>query len=221
MTPEGKAASLTAREIHDFIENPPAEGVYEGDAQKAADLYANARGNYSAAKRAETWEGAQYRASIASNAGVDALRTQVRALLRNPKRISSFTPESRQAMEQFVRGGSLLEKGLRNVGPWVGHGGALLTGAEMIGSAIRGEAASPFMSALQAGGSEAVGQMLKHRLPDYLAERAFQKIGEGERKRSPLYQHTAPPPLSPFNTGEVARGLGALQGVVQDQDNGG
>ena len=85
---EAAAAWPVMNRLDDYLANIPASHVLQGDAQQAAQLFGNARGNWAAAKRADIVGGkldlAELNAATAnSGTNIDnATRQAVKQLLR-------------------------------------------------------------------------------------------------------------------------------------------
>jgi len=127
------AAGIALNHFNNFLENLGQNDLRAGSpdmAQNYVSLIKEANGNYTSYKLGNSLEQRIYNAqnnaaSAHSGANVEnALRTQFRQIINNPKLQRGYTPEQLSAMQQFVRG-SGLENITRAGGNLLGGGGGL------------------------------------------------------------------------------------------------
>jgi hypothetical protein len=107
---ERRIAGIMADAIDDYALSLGASDVVAGEAENVGRLLSNARGLWSRASKSEVVEGlierAENRASQFSGSGYEnALRTEFRNLVQNPRRLRLFTPTEQQALRRVARGG--------------------------------------------------------------------------------------------------------------------
>lgn len=223
---EAAAAWPVINRLDDYLANIPASHVLQGDAQQAAQLFGNARGNWAAAKRADIVGGkldlAELNAATAnSGTNIDnATRQAVKQLLRpdNYGRTlaekSGFNANEIALMNSVARG-TATGNTLRFVGKLLGGGGgiaqALIGGA---GAAASYETGDPRYLALPLIGIGA------KKLSDISTARRAAALDQAVRMRSPLaasMQASAGLPqgtLTQFQRA-VLNAIAARQGAVQ------
>lgn len=213
---EAAAANRVISKLDDYLANIPAKDVLKGDAKTAAQQFAQARGNYAAAKRMETVDAKLYNAELqaaAANSGQNidnATRQRIKSILTSPKLRQGFNADEISQMESIVKGtftGNLL----RRVGNLLGGGGGLgqlvtggagaLTGASAgLPGAIIGGIAAPMAGMAARSGASALTMRQADELSRMLAS------------RSPLaWQNALTAPLPPPQQNLLNSGLlGAL-----------
>ncbi|HEY3622753.1 MAG TPA: hypothetical protein VGL12_10255 [Roseiarcus sp.] len=204
----GSAAADTQRAIRNFINNPTPQTVHSGDPYFAASIRQDADANWAASKRSQRLELAQ---EVGERPGqsVTGEITKLTDPRYMAKRLYGFNPEEKEALNQFVKG-SPLRTAVGNLP------------AEKIGwgsvpfAAWEGYQHAGIPGALVAGAIGPVAGYGMHKLNDFLANRALNRIAEQTRQRSPAYQAipASARPASPFRT-TIPVGLGALSGLQQ------
>lgn len=242
---DAAAAKRAVSALTDFMENPPAEAIIPGSsgpfaaqaaADKAGDLYTQARGDYAAAKRSDKVEGAgdyaKFRAASANSGNNldNSIRQQVRPLLdprQTDRRLAGFTPDERQAVEGVVSG-SGPRNFLRTTGNVLGGGGGLgrLTAGAVganVGAGAGYMAAGPIGSAvgstLGATVLPSIGSAARAGA-NSLAQKDLAAAAETIRQRSPLFQErqAAAPMTVPTNAaGKAAEGAALGAGTTDNQ----
>jgi len=172
---ERLAAKTVIDHLDNFVPILRSEEVVSGSAPAAAKTLETARGNYSAAKRAETIDNKTVQAELraaAANSGQNVsntIRQRMADILIKPELRRGFAADELAAMEGIVRG-SKIENGLRFAGNALGGGGGL-------GAAVTG--------LLTAGVAPAVGYGLK-QLSNTLSLRKIGQLSELIRSNAPL-----------------------------------
>jgi hypothetical protein len=198
---EQKAASQAIKHLDNYLAELPAQDLIQGDAQAAARILSDARGNYAAARRSstvtdalETADGNAAAANSGQNIG-NAIRQRFNSILKSDRASSGFKPDEIAQMER-VRDGTLTGNATRFAGNLLGGGGGL---GAVITAGIGGAATAPwggFGAALPA-----VGYGLK-KISDMSVRRQAQLLDEMVRANSPLAQSALPAPYVP---GEMTR----------------
>lgn len=186
---EASAAGRIISKLDDYLANIPAKDVLKGDAKTAAQQFAQARGNYAAAKRMETVDAKLYNADLnaaAANSGQNidnATRQRIKAILISPKLRQGFNADEIAQMEQIVKG-TFIGNRLRRVGNLLGGGGGLgqmltggagaLTGASAgnLPGAIIGGIAAPMAGMAARSGASAITMRQADELTRMLASRS-------------------------------------------------
>lgn len=159
--------------IDEFMGGLKDEHVIAGDAPAAAKLSQEARGNWSAKKRAETIEEALDKAerqagSAHSGANTDnAIRQQIKAIRNNPKKSRGFTQEELAQMDEIIHGstaGNLLRAGGNLLGGGGGLGAALTAGAGAFAAGPLGAAAPLVGYGLKQAGGASTRRQVDHLL---------------------------------------------------------
>lgn len=119
-------AGQMMRRLDDYMNNLKPSDVLAGDSRAAVGMIREARSLWSRQAKAdvltELWDRAGNRASQFSGSGFEnALRTEFRNLIQNPKRLRMFTPDERRAIGKIARGGPI-ENFLRMAGKFAPTG---------------------------------------------------------------------------------------------------
>lgn len=170
---ERRIARLMADSIDDYALSLSASDVVAGNADNVGQLLSNARGLWARASKSEVVEGlverAENRASQFSGSGYEnALRTEFRNLIQNPRRLRLFTPTEQQALRRVARGGPV-ENVLRYFGKLAPTGavsGAISAGAGAAVGGVPGAIGLP----LAAGAARQGATMLTSRNARLAAE---------------------------------------------------
>lgn len=203
---EQKAASQAIKHLDNYLAELPAQDVAKGDAQSAARILSDARGNYASARRSETVTGAVETAdgnAAAANSGQNignAIRQRFNSILKSDRASSGFKPEE-IAQAERVRDGTLTGNAARFTGNMLGGGGGL---GAVVAAGVGGAATAPwggFGAALPA-----VGYGLK-KFSDMSVRRQAELLDEMVRSNSPLAQSAGPGPYVP---GEMTRAQARL-----------
>ena len=207
---DANAAGRARRAIDEYLENVPPGDVVSGDPARVAGTLKEARGNYSAAKRAELIDEALHKAelnaaSAGSGANIDnAIRQQLKAIAKDPEALRGFSNEEIAQLEKVVKG-SWTGNTLRVLGNLLGGGGGIGT---FITAGAGGLAMGPGGVALPAVGmaSKRLGAMSTKRQADILSDML--------RARSPLGQSLQGGPVGP----PLPRNSPLLDALVFGQD---
>ena len=144
---EREMANVVIDRIDEFVGNPQAAQVLTGDAKAGAETLKQARSAWRRAKKTETIEELINKAEIDVEGGaaktvVDALRSNVRILLKNPKRMRGFTEQETTALREFAKG-SRTKRVLGLIGKLspsslvgIGVGGTAVTSGLAVGSPL-------------------------------------------------------------------------------------
>jgi hypothetical protein len=208
---EQAAASRAIGELDNYVRNIHPDDVISGDAKAAQKVLDSARGNYSAAKRADLIEGKEQKAEYqagASGSGANinnALRQQFKTILNNPKIQKGFNDDELDQMRQVVMG-TKTGNAARAIGKLAPTGvvsGAL--GLE-IGSHLMGGPTG--VAALPIAGAVA------KRIGEASTQRQIDALSQMTRGRSPLAQVLSSipervPPRAPLPAGPLAPVLAA------------
>jgi hypothetical protein len=143
------AASQAIESLDDFVAGLPKDAVLSGDPAKVSSIWAQARGDYAAAKRAEKIDTALEKAELQagsahSGQNIDnATRQKIKEILTNPKLSRGYDQTELAAMRRIVKGtfvgdvprflGNLLGGG-GGLGMVVGTGTGAYTGAMLHGA---------------------------------------------------------------------------------------
>lgn len=102
---EARLGKIIIDKIDGFIDELPEQAVTGGNAN-AGQLYRQARGLWSRARKSELLTEAVEKAKNQASGFENGLRTQFRSLLNNPKKMRGFTDAEKEAIKTVVRGGS-------------------------------------------------------------------------------------------------------------------
>jgi len=213
-TTEAAAATRAIEHIDDFLPNLRQADLLAGDARRANAILSDARGDWGAARRAETVANAVERADLnaaVANSGQNidnATRQRIKGILQNPKLRAGFSPAEQLQMHQIARG-TVVGNLSRAVGNLLGGGGGLgavvsaAAGAHALGPAglvapLAGFAAKKVGNASTARGVAALDEMVRARSP--LARAAV------------AAQPAAVPQLTPMQQRLIAAALGVQSG---------
>ena len=198
---ERMAASEAIEALDSFVPEIPRGDVISGSPKAAADAWADARGNYAAAKRSERvtqaagqggarMSNAELQAAGAhSGQNIDnATRQKIKSILLNPKARRGFNDEELKAMENIVKG-SFTGNAARFSGNVLGGGGGWGLAATGMGGALVGEAAHPGMGGIIGAGLPAVGYGIK-KIGNRITAKSIEALDKKIRERSPLAGHT-------------------------------
>jgi len=183
--PTERLAASTAIDHLDHWLSPSGiapEHVISGDLGKASQILENARGDYAAAKHAETIDNKTIQAELraaSANSGqnvANTVRSRMADILIKPKEQRGFTPEELSQMETIVRG-TKTQNAMRYAGNVMGGGGGL--GAAIVGGGST-LAAGPVGMAVPIA-----GYALK-TLSNRMTLQQASKLSEMIRSRSPL-----------------------------------
>lgn len=190
---EQKAASQAIAALDDHLANVGARDVVAGDPAAASRVLSDARGNYAAAKRAETLDDAAWQAELnagSANSGQNvnnATRQQLKGILKNDKKSSGFSDDELAQMERVVTGTGAGNTA-RYIGNLLGGGGGLgqITGSG-IGAGVGAALAGPVGAGVGAAVPPVTGAIAK-ALGNASTRRQSDILSEMVRQRSPLYQ---------------------------------
>jgi hypothetical protein len=215
------AATLALGDIHGFMEAGTPDAVVAGPASAAADALAKARGNYAAAKRSDlitnTEQAADNRAA-STNSGRNydnTIRQTLRPLVdpRYPQRLSGFSPDERQAVQDVVRGNSSTgQNTLRTIGGLGAGGHGIATTALGLGMGAMGEHYAGPAAGLAAGIAAPLAGTIARNAQNSMARKAVEGLGEKIRQRSPLFQDRQG--NTPFDVTGSPRGIALLRGEL-------
>lgn len=186
---ERAAASKAMESLDGFVSQIPPDAVLHGNPGKVSSIFADARGNWAAAKRSEQVDAALGRAALqAESAGSgmnldNATRQRIKDILANPKRLRGFSKEEIAQMRRIVAGRPI-SNAARRAGNMLGGGGGL--GATVAASA----------GAAKAGGVGALAPVVGYALKRVSAATTAAdaaKLQELIRSRSPLAQQLNAP----------------------------
>ena len=188
---EKAAAEATMRHLDNFVETLPAQAVRTGDAEKAASVWKDARGNYAAAMRSErisdTMDKAERQAS-AANSGMNlgnAARQRINSILNSPKAKRGFSDNELDQMRQIVKG-TFTGNATRRVGNLLGGGGGLGAVASGAMGAMAGYTAHGASGAFVGNVlAPAVGYGMK-KLSNSITAKEVETLDNLVRSRSPL-----------------------------------
>lgn len=212
-TAEATAASSAIRHIDDYLTNLGPQDVLAGDAQRAAALMTEARGNYGAAKRSEAVDAKLTRAQRqAARSGMganveNAIRQKVGQLLDNPSATAGWSPDELAAAERVVEG-TPTRNALRVLGKAGVDGGlslllhmgaAIPTGGMSVPVTAAGTVARVAGQALTAREAERLAELFRRRSPLALSR--------------PQTVPVAPPPSLPVASLYPGLLSGGLQGL--------
>lgn len=179
---ERLAAKTVIDKLDELLPNIKPADVISGDSAAAASTLEEARGNYSAAKRAETIDNKTIQAELraaAANSGqnvANTVRQRMADILIKPKEQRGFSPSELSQMEDIVRG-STAGNALRIGGNLLGGGGGL---GAAVSAGIGG-----FVTGGPGAAAPVVGFGLK-QLSNYLTLRQTERLSEAIRMRAPL-----------------------------------
>lgn len=205
---EQAAANKAIKGIDDYLANLKPFDVAAGDAQKAASILNEAKGNYAASKRVSRVDDAEYRAELnaaSAHSGGNinnATRQALKSILISDKKRRGFSADELAQMEKIVKGtftgnaNRILGKVLATTGM---HGGLTIGGSIAAAPATHG-----LSLALPAIGY--VGKKLANRS----TAKAIAKLDQMTAMRSPLGQSL---PLALPSTNPAISGL--LSGLTE------
>jgi hypothetical protein len=190
---ERKAARMAIQALDDLLASTDEKSAVAGALAPARDALEAARGNFAAAKRAETLSSIEDRAirrAGASNSGQNidnSIRGRVATALDNePKALRGFDDAEKAALEGVAAGGPVGNTA-RFLGNLMGGGGGLGMNVAGAAGAALGSIAGPAGAAAGAVGVPALGFALK-RAGAAMTDRALGGVNEATRMRSPLYE---------------------------------
>lgn len=220
------AAGFAKRAIDDFLgstdpRNVTAGGIggKDGPALTAAEIsqmYRDANANYSAAQRSNLLTGELSKADTGiierANNQADtsgnfdnAIRQRARALIQSNDAVGGFTPDEISALRDVNKGG-FVQNRLADISRVTGGGRSMGSGLAGILSAM---ASAPYVGGLKSaaiGASLPVAGALARALENSMSRRAINRVDEGVRSRSPLYEEMLAAP-QPSRAGDALRGL--------------
>ena len=179
---ERLAAKTVIDKLDELLPNLSSKDVISGDVGAAAKILEEARGNYSAAKRAESIDNKTIQAELqaaAANSGqnvANTVRQRMADILLKPKEQRGFSEPELAQMEEIVRGsksGNVLRMG----GNLLGGGGGL------------GAAVSAGIGGLVTGGPGAIAPVVGYglkQLSNRLTLKQTERLSEAIRMRAPL-----------------------------------
>lgn len=179
---ERLAASRAIEALDNFLPSLKQADVIEGDVAAAAKTLETARGNYSAAKHAETIDNKTIQAELraaAANSGrnvANTIRQRMADILINPKQQRGFNQSELDMMEQIVRG-TTGQNALRIAGNVTGGGGG-------IGAALTGGGGALALGPVGMG-IPIAGYLMKS-VGNKMTLRQAEKLSEAIRSRAPL-----------------------------------
>jgi len=184
---ERLAAKTVIDKLDELLPNLSSKDVISGDVGAAAKILEEARGNYSAAKRAEGIDNKTIQAELraaAANSGqnvANTVRQRMADILLKPKEQRGFSESELAQMEDIVRG-SKSGNILRAAGNLLGGGGGL------------GAAVSAGIGGLVTGGPGAIAPVVGFglkQLSNRLTLKQAERLSEAIRMRSPLASSAA------------------------------
>lgn len=188
---EKLAASKAIEALDKLIEGGiTPEMVLRGDPSLVASVWADARGNYAAARRAERLNEAVGKAELqaagaGSGANIDnATRQQLKSILNNPKARRGYSGEELKMMHQIVKG-SYTGDAARAIGNMLGGGGGIGTLAAGATGASAGAATHGPIGAAVGAMLPVVGFVAK-KIANAITDKNVAKLNELVRARSPL-----------------------------------
>lgn len=131
-------------ELDDYVEKLSAKDLFAGtddEAKKAADALGKARDLWSRSRKSQMLEEMMERAELQASGLENGIRIEMRALLKNPKKLRGFTDEEQDLMRDFVKGSSP-QKLLRLLGKF---------------SLVRSDAGNMFGGTVGAGAGATIG----------------------------------------------------------------
>lgn len=186
---EQAAASKAISGIDNYLANLKPFDVAKGDAQGAAAILNDAKGNYSAMKRATRFDDAEYRAELntaSAHSGGNinnATRQALKSILLSPSKSRGFNADELAQMEQVVKG-TATGNVMRRVGKLLStsgmHGGNVIAGSAV---------AAPFTHGASLA-LPAIGMAAK-KIADMSTGKAVRALDEMIRSRSPLAAQVA------------------------------
>jgi hypothetical protein len=179
---EKAAASIAIDHLDEFVPKIGGQDVVAGDPTAAAAKWAEARGNYAAAKQSEKIDKKVVQAEVraaAANSGMNVantVRARMADVVLNPKEARGLTPaEIDQA--QAISEGTKTQNAMRFAGNMLGGGGGLGSVAAAAGGALLGGPAGAL--------APAVGYALK-ALSNRMTLNQAARLSEAIRMRAPL-----------------------------------
>lgn len=156
--------------LHDFVENlkPGELEKGSGDAQLASQALDQARDYWSRARKADTVDELERKASLSPGSKSTALESQFRTLAKNPKKFRTFNTEEQAAIKDVVQPG-VVRSGLQQVGK-LAHPAGLGLGFAL---------SNPALFAMNAAGQGA------NFLAGKLTSRAVGRVNELVRRGKP------------------------------------
>lgn len=186
---EQAAASKAISGIDNYLANLKPFDVAKGDAQAAASILNDAKGNYAAMKRATRFDDAEYRAELntaSAHSGGNinnATRQALKSILISPSKRRGFSDDEIAQIEQVVKG-TATGNVMRKVGKLLSTSG--MHGANVIaGSAVAAPLTHGASLALPAIG------IVAKKIADMSTGAAVRKLDEMIRSRSPLAAQVA------------------------------
>lgn len=200
---EREAANAVLRQLDDFVPGMSQADVLAGDLTGAARQLETARGNWTAAKHAETIDNKTIQAELraaAANSGqnvANTVRQRMADILIKPKEQRGFRPEELAQMETIVRGtgtqnairaaGNMMGGGLGVGGTVTGIGASVATGSPL-GAAVplAGYALKSLSNKMTLRQAEKLSEMIRSRAPLASSMQKFEeKAAEFAADRSP------------------------------------
>lgn len=184
---ERLAAKTVIDKLDELLPGLRREDVISGDVGAASKILEDARGNYSAAKRAESIDNKTIQAELraaAANSGqnvANTVRQRMADILLKPKEQRGFSESELAQMESIVRG-SKSGNVLRAAGNMLGGGGGL---GAVVSAAVGGAAT---------GGPGAVAPLIGfglRALSNRLTIKQTERLSEAIRMRAPLASSAA------------------------------
>lgn len=184
---ERLAAKTVIDKLDELLPGLSREDVISGDVGAASKILEEARGNYSAAKRAESIDNKTIQAELraaAANSGqnvANTVRQRMADILLKPKEQRGFSGPELAQMEEIVRG-SKSGNVLRAAGNMLGGGGGL---GAVVSAAVGGAAT---------GGPGAVAPLVGfglRALSNRLTLKQTERLSEAIRMRTPLASSAA------------------------------
>ena len=187
---ERKAATAAIDLLDKFVAKVPPEAVLNGEPDKVAMIWNEARGNYAAARRSEKITDAVDAAKNqtgSANSGLNidnATRQKIKSILNNPKARRGYSGEELQQMQRIVRG-TFTGDAARYLGNLLGGGGGLGTIVTAGTGAAAGSAAHGPIGAAVGATLPVIGYAFK-KLSNVITSKNVEALDALVRSRSPL-----------------------------------
>jgi hypothetical protein len=195
---ERRIARIMVDSLDDYALNLGASDVVAGSANNVGQVLRNARDLWARASKGEVVddliERAQNRASQFSGSGYEnALRTEFRSLIQNPRRLRLFTPAEQQALKTVARGGPI-ENVLRYFGKLAPTG--------VVSTALGGGLGAVAAGAPGAVGVPLAGAMARQGATQLTARNA-RLAAELMRRGGPAAASQVPRTIAPYLLGST------------------
>lgn len=141
---ERRLAGIMREKIDDYLSGISESDVLAGDPKAATDALKEARDKWSRMSKSDFVENlierAGTRAGQFTGSGYEnALRTEFRAIILNPKQMRRFTPEEQESLKKVAQGGPI-GNAMRWLGKFAPRGVVSAAGAQAVGNTLAGPA---------------------------------------------------------------------------------